>query len=97
MKKWRKTGRKFLNPSKECTAAVMYVVEVSPHWNKKKDEFRMNGDLTMTRDATNHYVQRKADLRPLYNMQKELAVFIELCEIALKEVEEYNAKSKTTT
>ncbi len=52
-----------------------------------------NAEMEINRDAQTHFVSRKADLRALKTMQRELNEFIRLTEKALKDVEIANAKS----
>ena len=102
MKKWTQQVRRFLNsPKSGCLGAVSWQVACYPErkWNRKDKKWgaikgwTMNGDITINDDAQTHYVERKAHLRPLYAMQKELNDFIYNCETALKDAEERNAKS----
>lgn len=93
MKKATVSNRTWLNPiDKHCMAVVGWHVTIEPHWNpKKKGEFVLNGEFTTTKEARNYYVERKADLRPLHKMQRELNAFISECENKLAQIKENNA------
>lgn len=91
MKKRTKRNRVFLNtPATECMAAVGWHVQVHKSWNPEKKTMQMHGEITINQEGQTHYVSRKADLRALYNMRKELDRFINECETALKDVKEHN-------
>jgi hypothetical protein len=96
MRRTRKARRKFVGNA-ECMGAVGWSVTYGKGFFKKGSKQEGNwdwdGEFGVSRDASSHYVTRKADLKPLMRMQKELADFIKECEIALKKVEEHNAKS----
>ena len=73
-------------------ASVSWHVTGEPQWDeeKKKGEFVLNGEFTTTKEARNYYVERKADLRPLHKMQRELNAFVSRCEEALDLMKEHN-------
>lgn len=52
-----------------------------------------NAEITINKDARSHFIHRKADLRALKNMQRELNEFIKVAEKAIADVEKGNAKS----
>lgn len=99
-KGWTKRNRAFINtPATDCMAAVGWYVKLEFWADREKGEktgkYKANVDssIDINREATHHYVSRKADLRALRNMRKELDAFEEACEQALMEAEEYNAAS----
>lgn len=87
------TRRKFVGNG-NCMGAVSWEVSYGEGWNhKKRDRWCFDAEFNVSDSAQGHYVSRKADLRPLYRMQKELNDFIEELESAVKAVEEHNAES----
>lgn len=107
-KGWVKRNRAFLNtPTSGCMAGVSWQVMLSYHKDYKelvnaKKENRdplpiymaeMEANININEEGRNQYVSRKADLRPLRVMRKELDAFESACEQALIEAEEYNAAS----
>ncbi len=61
--------------------------------SKRQAKARMDAECSINDEAQNHYVHRKADLRALQNMRRELNKFEETCEKAMQQVEEANAES----
>ncbi len=57
---------------------------------KLPKKWAMDGSMEINRDAQTHYINRKANMRPVYAMQKELNDFVAECEAAIKDVEEGN-------
>ncbi len=53
----------------------------------------VDAHLEVNREAMDHYVSRKANLRAVKNMQRELNEFVRLTEKAFKDAEKGNAKS----
>ena len=105
-KGWVKRNVTFLQPpATSCMAAVSWrvCVEYWQQWDKSGDkktvEYQCNvaAELNINDEAKAHYVGRKADLRPLRKMRKELDAFEDACVQALVEAEEYHAKSKEST
>lgn len=102
-KGWTKRNREFLNVAGSgCMAGVSWNASLSymKKWDKKgeeliKDEYIAcaEGEIEINREGQTHFINRKADLRPIRTMKRELLKFEEACEAALKEAEEYNAKS----
>jgi len=91
MKKWTKRERKFLNPSKDCLAAVSWHVDFTPgkpdsehKWNRKT---WIEAELSVTDEGKAHFVTRRADLRPVRNMIKELQAFEAMCTKAFDDKE----------
>lgn len=105
-KGWRVSNKVFLQPPQNgCMAAVGWEVTLE-YWNDcekisgtKTGVYKANvhAELNLTDEAKGHYVNRKADLRPLRKMRKELDAFEDACVKAIGEAEEYNAKSKEST
>ena len=104
-KGWIESNKEFLQPPKNpCMAAVGWEVGLE-FYADRDDKGKKNGkynasvqaELSITDEAKNHYVNRKADLRPLRKMRKELDDFEDACIKALFEKEKYNAKSKEST
>jgi hypothetical protein len=60
---------------------------------KKPKKWVVDAHMEINREALEHYVSRKANLRALKNMQRELNRFVALCEKALRDAEKANAKS----
>ena len=60
---------------------------------KRAKEWCVSADMNISKEARNHYINRKADMKAVYRMQKELNLFITECEKAFKDVEKANAKS----
>ena len=79
--------------------AVEYYKDWDEDGMKQVDTYNAHceADMEINKEALNHHVHRKADLRPLRQMRKQLDTFEDLCVKALAEVEEYNAKSKEST
>jgi len=96
-KGWRKSNKCFLQPpTNGCLAAVSWEAGVEYYGMKKgndKWEAHVACELSLNRDALSHWVSRKADLKPLRAMRRELDAFEEACSQAITEVEQYNAKS----
>ena len=63
--------------------------------SKKKlpKQWSVSADMNISKEARNYYINRKADMKAIYRMQKELNLFITECEKAFKDVEKANAKS----
>ena len=96
MKKWKNARRVFLNPAKDCTAAVTWHVQFVPaSKNKKGDPVKayMDAWLEFSKDSYHVWATRKGDLRQINNMIRELKNFKECCEDALADVEKSNAAS----
>lgn len=100
-KGWRVSSKTFLQPPQNgCMAAVGWEVQVE-YWNNRDDDKKKDGtytanvhaEMNLTDEAKGHYVQRKADLRPIRKMRKELDAFEDACVKAIAEAEDYNAKS----
>lgn len=94
MKKWTRRSKKFIGPA-DCLAAVQWDVTVSKDSYLKaiedKDGLTLEANFCVNEEARSHWVSRKADLRPLYKVQKELNAFLKAAEEGLKKVEESNA------
>jgi len=60
---------------------------------KKPQKWAVDAHIEINREALDHYVSRKAHLRSVKNMQRELNRFIALSEKALRDAEKENAKS----
>lgn len=60
---------------------------------KLPKKWSVDAHIEINREAQEHYVNRKAHLRAVKHMQRELNEFIRLCEKALKDEEKGNAKS----
>jgi hypothetical protein len=92
-----KQGRAFLNtPKSNCTAAVRWNASLD-YWEVKASEgikARVNGEIALTEEALSHWVGRKADLRALRNMRRELDAFEDALVEFFAKAEEYNAKSQ---
>jgi hypothetical protein len=71
----------------ECDAGI------TTKGRKLPREWSLSAELNISEDAQSHYIHRKADMRALYRMQKELDAFITATEQAFKDVEEGNAES----
>ena len=96
MKKYTKKSRRFLNtPNSGCMGAMQWDVVVCAHWDKKKypDRLILEGNININREAQGHYVNRKADMLPIYRMRDELNAFIEACEQGIEDVR--NQKDST--
>lgn len=98
-------NREFLNTAKSgCMGAVAWHVALKQQQSyeyfadggyveKGDKKWEVNACIDINRDAQSHYVSRRAHLRPLYKMHRQLTDFINACETALSEAEEGNAKS----
>lgn len=91
-KGWRKSSKKFLQPpTNQCMAAVGW--EVSLQFWEQRDgtwEASAHGELSQSREAENHYCNRRADLRPLRAMRKEIDIFEDHMMTAIMQADEYN-------
>lgn len=100
--KFKKQGRVFLNVlDKSCTAACVWQVEIWTYGDalnpkKKKTKPNIEAEFGVNREGQSFYVSRKADLRPLQALQRELNKFNQAYEEAEILLEEMNAKSKDT-
>jgi len=96
-KGWRKASKKFLQPpNNDCMAAVGWTVSLE-YWEQKEKgtwEACAHGEMSQTEEARNHYVSRRADLRPVRAMRKELDAFEEYMLKAITEADEYNKAFK---
>ena len=101
-KGWTKRNRVFLNtPSSGCLAGLSW--RVTLRYCKRYDDdekliegkykAHVSGESQLNDEAKDHFVSRKADLRALRNMRKELDAFESALEQAFIEAEEYNAES----
>ena len=98
-KGWTKRNRAWLNtPASCCMAGVSWNAGdyYSKEWDKdlqtRDDKYTcvITAEISINDEAKNHYVSRKADLRPLRAMRKELDAFEEACLEACQEAEDYN-------
>ncbi len=71
----------------ECDAGI------TKKGRKLPKEWTMEAELNISEDGQSHYIHRRADMRALYRMQKELNAFITATEKAFSDVEEGNAES----
>jgi hypothetical protein len=71
----------------QVVAADDYDPKKQPH------KWVLDAHIEINKEAQDHYVSRKANLRAVKIMQRELNTFVALCEKALKDAEEANAKS----
>ena len=101
-KGWVKRNRAWINsPASGCMAGVSWYVSLEYHreWDRQVKErmdtytASVNSEIEINDDAQRHYVSRKADLRPLRAMRKELDAYEETALQALTEAEEYNESS----
>lgn len=99
-KGWTKRSRVFLNsPASGCMAGVSWyvILEYSKEWDnkalKRLDTYvaSVSSEIHINDEGQVHYISRKADLRPLRAMRKELDAFEEAVQQALTEAEEYNS------
>lgn len=104
-KGWVKRNRVFLNtPASECMAGVAwkaslgyYKKRVKGGWDKKSWTATADGSIEINEEGQRQYVGRKADLRAIRNMRKELDAFESAIEQAMQEAEDYNnAQSQAT-
>ena len=96
MKKWTKRNKQFVG-APTCLGAVQWDVTVDKGYCMDKmddtDKYEVDANFQINEEARSHWVHRKADLRPMYKIQKNLNDFITTCEKALAETGEHNAKS----
>jgi len=96
MKKYAKSSRRFLNtPKSGCMGASNWDVSIHSHWDEERypDRYIMEANISINREANHHYVERKADLLPVYRLRDELLKFIEACEQGIDDVR--NQKDST--
>ena len=97
-KGWKKTGRKFVDGSKNsnCRGVVSWCVTYYPAETSEKIErsASFDADFGVNEEAQSHWITRKADLRPLRTIRAELDKFEDACLAAIEQVEKSNAKSK---
>ena len=75
-RKWFGKQKRFLNPyDKECMAALSWSVCVYTNDDKNKAEIEAN--WAVNREAQNHYVCRRGDLRPIQTARREMIKFEE--------------------
>jgi hypothetical protein len=98
MKKRVVKKRTWLNPtSTSCAAACFWNVQVDKAWNTNEfpNEYRVSGEFSVNDEGKSHYIDRKADMRPLYKLQEELRRFIDECELAILQVKEHNDSARS--
>ncbi len=89
--KYNKESRVFLNArDKSCMAAVYWNVSVIVY--DKKGE--VDANFGVNKEGQHVYLSRRADLRPLQILQRELNKFNDAYDEAERVLEEFNAKSK---
>lgn len=100
MKKWNKKNRAFLNPNdKECLGAVSWFVSFSPSKPDAKEKYFqkpiIEGSIAINREGSHHYICRKADMRAIQTMKRELCKFEDAMQQAFVDQEsDKDAKSK---
>ena len=104
-KGWIKRNRVFLNtPVSGCMAGVSWHVSlgyykkrVKGDWDEKSWTATADGNIGINEEGQRQYVERKADLRAIRNMRKELDAFESAMEQAMQEAEDHNnAQSQAT-
>ena len=92
MKTRTRKHRVWLNSSKNnCMAALNWYVTVGWDWRKGNDDrLNLDAEFSVNDEGQTHWVTRRAELRPLYKVQKELNAFLTECEAQLTLIEEHN-------
>lgn len=94
-KGWKKNNKCFLqSPTNPCLAVVGWEVSVEYIAYDRKEDGKptayVSCEISISDEGKHQYVSRKADLRPLRVMRRELDAFEEACLKAITEVEQYN-------
>lgn len=95
VKKWSKQNRIFLNAyDKGCTDVLLWSVDVFPSYNPKKEHIaQYAAEFSVGERGVTLYATKKAELRPMVTLQREINKFNDAVEEAQRRCEEHNGES----